>query len=192
MKKIGLYIIITLLLIVATITGTYAYMIATINSSNNAVNTSGTNLKVVYSGGAAIEGILNLSNDKTGGLNTTVNIKIAEDSVVAKAHLYIDIEKITSSIATNALNWEVYKTVNGVESFVNSGTFADCLTGTTARKCVAGDKLYIVNDYQLSTEDTAFTIYVWLDGNKVGNEVVGATFKGIVAAESENFTGDLG
>ena len=192
MKKISLYIIIILLLIVATIAGTYAYMIATINSTNNAVNTSGTNLKVVYSGGAAIEGILNLSNDKTGGLNTTVNIKIAEDSVVAKAHLYIDIEKITSSIATNALNWEVYKTVNGVESFVNSGTFADCLTGTTARKCVAGDKLYIVNDYQLSTEDTAFTIYVWLDGNKVGNEVVGATFKGIVAAESENFTGDLG
>lgn len=192
MKKIVLYTIITLLLIVATIAGTYAYMIATINSSNNAVNTSGTNLKVVYSGGAAIEGILNLSNDKTGGLNTTVNIKIAEDSVVAKAHLYIDIEKISSSIATNALNWEVYKTVNGVESFVNSGTFVDCLTGTTTRKCVAGDKLYIVNDYQLSTEDAAFTIYVWLDGNKVGNEVVGATFKGIVAAESENFTGDLG
>ena len=146
----------------------------------------------VYTGGEAIEGEMDLSTDKSGGYNTTVNISISENSVVAKANLYIDIQEISSSLATEGLTWEVYKTINGTESPEASGTFADCDPSNAVKKCTAGDKLYIVTDYTLSTTPTAFTVYVWLNGHKVGNEVIGASFKGIIKAESENFTGKLG
>ena len=34
--------------------------------------------------------------------------------------------------------------------------------------------------------------YIWLNGNLTDNGVIGATFKGYVGAETENFTGQLG
>lgn len=192
MKKIIFYTISILLLTIVVSGATYAYFISITNSTQNALNTGGASVKVTYTGGGALEGLLSLSEDKSGGLNTTVHIKITEDSLDAQANLYINIDSISEVLATEGFNWEVYKKVNGIESFVNSGTFADCDLGHTIKKCATGDKLYIVTGYELLTDDTAFTVYVWLNGNKVGNEVIGATFKGTVAAETENITTNLG
>lgn len=191
MKKGIIYISVILLLAIVTSGATYAYLTAVTNSGTNTVSTSGAKIEVVYSGGTAIEGPISMSLDKSGGLNTTVNIRITENSVAAKANLFINVNQITSSLATDALIWEVYKTVDGVESFVGSGTFLDCKATDGVKQCASGDKLYIVNDYLLSTTDTAFTVYIWLNGDKAGNEVLGATFKGTIGAESEEFTGIL-
>lgn len=191
MKKMLTYISIIFLLTIIVAGSTYAYLIATTNSSINAVSSEGAKIDVVYTGGTTIEGLISMSEDKTGGLNTTVNIAITEKSVIVKSNLFININQITSSLATEGFIWEVYKTVNGVTSFIDSGTFLDCKSGNTTKKCAAGDKLYIVNDNILSTTNTSFTIYVWLDGNKVGNEVMGAKFSGTIAAETEKFTGKL-
>ena len=188
MKKTAIYTAIVLLLIAITVSATYAYLVASINTTSNATTTEGAVLEVEYTKGENIEGILNLSEDKTGGLNTTVNIKLNQDSVQVLSNLYIDISEITSTIANNALNWEVYKTINGTETFVSKGTFGDCGSGIA---CVTGNRLYIVNGYELTSTNTSFTVYIWLDGHMVGNEVVGAKFKGKIGAESEDFSGEL-
>lgn len=190
MKKTILYTAIILLLTIITISGTYAYLTASVNSGNNIV-TEGHNFEVIYTGGTNIEGSLNLVSRKEDGLNTTVNIRVSEDSVLGKANIYIQVEEISEKIATEALKWEVYKTFDGVQSLVDTGTFLDCEGETATKKCESGDRLYIVKDYKLSATNTAFTVYIWLDGNLIGNEAIGASFNGYIGAESENITGDL-
>lgn len=193
MKKITVYIIIVLVITLVTAGSTFAYLISQTNSASNFLLGEGAELNVVFTKGAALEGGISPGVDKTFGLNTTVNIGITEDSVVAKANLYINVNTINSQLATEGFIWEVYKTVNGETTFVDSGSFVECraTTGEDTKICATGDKLYIVNDYILSTTMTSFTVYVWVDGNKTGSEIVGASFKGTIGAETEKFTGHL-
>ena len=192
MKKTITYTVIILLLTIITVSGTYAYLTAATNSNEIASNAS--KFEVIYTGGTHIDGTLPLAKNKEGGYNTTVNISVSTGSVEGKANLYIDIEKITTSIETfpKALTWEVYKTVNGTTEFVKDGTFADCKNEDGTKKiCEPYDKLYIVEGYKISTDNTAFTVYVWLNGDKVNNEVFGAELKAYIAAETENVTANL-
>lgn len=182
MKKILMYTAAVLLITIITVGGTYAYFFATIASDNDAANTNSTKLDVIYTKGDTIDGFLNLSSDKTGGINTTINIKVAEDSVMGIADLYFNIEEITANLAIASLHWEVYKTIDEVESFVNRGTFEGKQTG---------DKFTIVDNYKLSATNTAFTVYIWLDGNAVGNEVLTGKIKGYISASIEQFTAEL-
>ena len=193
MKKVITYIIVILVITIITVGSTYAYLVSQTNQNNNIQLGEGAELNVVYNRGTALEGAISPGNDKTSGLNTTVNIGITEDSVVAKANLYINVNTISSALATEGFIWEVYKTVNGVETFVDTGSFTECraTTGEDTKKCATKDKLYIVNDYILSTTPTYFTVYVWIDGNKTGPDVLGASFKGTIEAETEKFTGHL-
>lgn len=190
MKNIILYGIMIFLVIIVTVSGTYAFFSSTANSE--VANFDAAKFEVIYTGGTAITGNLELVKNKEEGFKTEVNIKVSEGSVEGKANLYINIEDITDNIAIEAFNWEVYKTVNGNSSFVNSGTFIDCEKDGVKKQCKSGDKMYIVRDYPLTTTNTTFTVYLWLDGNKVGNEVIGSSFNGYIGAESENITANLG
>lgn len=193
MKKIIIYSTIILLITIVTAGATYAFLSSSTNSSVNQLSEKGAKLNVVYTGGTSLEGAISPGIDKNSGLSTTVNIGLTEDSVVAKANLYINVNSISSALATPGFIWEVYKTVNGEKKFYNSGTFVQCRTnaGEDNKKCTTNDKLYIVNDYVLSTTTTSFTVYAWVDGNKTGSEVLGTSFKGTIAAETEKFTGHL-
>ena len=188
MKKITIYISTILILSIITVGATYAYLVASTNSVKNAIDGTSAELIVNYTGGTKIEGSMSLSKDKSGGHNTTVNISLDDNSVIAQADLFININSISSSLATEGLVWEVYKTVNGTESYIGTGNFSTCYSGN---KCSNGDKILIVDNYVLSTTNTAFTVYVWLNGDKVGNEVIGASFSGTISAETEEFTGEL-
>lgn len=190
MKKILIYATIIVLTIVITVGATYAYFSASTNSNN--MNSGSSQIEIIYTNGNKIEGDMNLSTDKEGGRNTTVNVRQTTNSVPTELNLFLNVDQITSALAVEGLVWEVYKTYDGITTFVDSGTFLDCGDkGETKSKCTNGDRLYLVTDYALSTTNTAFTVYVWLDGNKVGNEVIGATFSGTIAAESNEITGNL-
>jgi hypothetical protein len=178
MKKLILYIIATILIVIITVAGTYAYFVTTTNSGN-ALKGSSSKLDVIYSGDADITGVLNLVSSKEEGIKSTVKIELSNDSVDAKANIYIQVNQIGQDIASDALNWELYRTYQGTESFVAKGTFA----GVTA-----GDKIYIDRDYRLSTNETSYTVYIWLDGNKIGNAALGEIIKGYVGAEAEHIT----
>ena len=189
MKKITLYISIIVLIIVFTAGATFAYLVTTENSIVNSITAEGAEIKVIYTGGKKIEGPISLSENKDGGLNTTINIKLDVVSAPVKTDLYINVNKISSSLASEGFKWEVYK--NNETTAFSSGNFLDCQNGNGVKNCAVGDRLYIVKDYKTPTTNTTFTVYVWLDGNLVGNEVLGASFSGIIEAESEKFTGHL-
>ena len=191
MKKTILYITGVLLLTIMIAGSTYAYLSATISSEQNAIRTQSNELNVVYTGGSTIAGNLNLSVDKSGGLNTSVNIRLDTKSVKAKGNLYINIDEISQHLSVNGFNWEVYGVSNNELVYEDTGTFEECRATNGIKKCEQGDRLYIVNDYQLTTTNTTFTVYVWLDGNKVGNEVIGQVFRGTIVAETEKYTTDI-
>ena len=176
MKKLVIYVIAILLVVIVTVSGTYAYFVATISSNSNSVLTNSSKLEVIYTGDTSIKtenasekgyGILNLVNSKEEGYILNPTIKLSNDSVDAEADVYILVNEIGQNLATEAFNWEVYRTFNNNQTFISSGTFAGAQ---------AEDKIYVDREYRLSTEETVYNIYIWLDGNKIGNEALGESF----------------
>ena len=185
MKRYTLYSIVAILLLALAVSGsTYAYL-TTRASTNNSLATSVKGLNVIYDSGTPIDGNINVVSSKEQGYNTTVKIKLAQNSVAASATLYIDIERITQNIAIPGFIWEVYGYKNGVEVYSNHGNFANY--NDTNNKIVN-----IVRNYELSEEETSFVVYFWLDGNKTNNDVLDGQFKAYIGARSENITGILG
>lgn len=184
MKKQLIYSIITVFLIMIIIIGsTYAFFTSTAKANNNAAANS-KNFEVIYTGGGQnLSGSLKPCAKKEDGINTTVNIKMAQNSALARATLYINIEKITSNLAVEGFVWEVYGTdPNGTQVYYNKGNFAG--TNDTDKNTVN-----IVENYQLSYENTSFTVYLWVDRSKVDNGILNSEFKGSLGAKTENFTG---
>ena len=178
MKKIILYIVGILVLASLIVAGTYAYLFSTVNSGNSLIGSS-SKIAVIYTDDADITGALNIVSSYKEGNKATVKIKLSNDSVDAKADIYIYVGKIGTDLSSNALKWELFRTYQGTESFVARGTF----DGTAD-----GEKVYIDRDYRLSTEETSYTVYIWLDGSLIGNEALGEIFEGYIGAEAEHIT----
>lgn len=178
-KKI---IIISLLILgIITVGATYAFFTATVSRNN--LNTTSSNFAVIYTGGEELDGPIKLLNSKEDGASsTTVQIKMAEDSVQAEANLYINIENISENIATEGFIWEVEGYQDETLVYENDGTF----DGTED-----GDRIKIVDKFLLSEVATDFTVYFWIDGSKVDSEILNSTFKGTISADTEPFTGEL-
>ena len=184
MNKQLIYAICTILLLTITVAGSTSAFYSASAGNNTTLKTNGTKLEVLYTGGDTIDGSLNAGTNKESGLNTTVNIRVSENSVEALADLYINIEKITSNIATEGFIWEVYGYSNSNQVYYNSGNFKN-------KNATTDNIINIVNDYKITKTNTTFTVYFWVDGNKTGNEILGGEFKGYISASTESFTGEL-
>lgn len=184
MKKKYIYSILLISFItIATIGVTYAFFVATTSSKNN-INTTSQKFEVIYSGGGEITGPLKFGLSKEEGKKTSVNIKVAPGSIEAKGIIYINIEEISPELAVSGFNWEVVGTKNNLQVYNQKGTFAG--TNNTTNKIIN-----IVDDYLITEDNTKFDIYLWLDGNKLGNEVLTSSFKGYIGAKVDNFTAIL-
>ena len=185
MKRQTVYTILAfLLLTIATVGSTYAFFSATTGTTNDVVVADAKKFEVIYTGGSEIGGIMSLSADRTGGKNTTVHIKVGQGSAQALAYLYLNINTITENIRINGFKWEVSGVRGNQEVYTNNGTF-------NGYNDTNNNIITLVNDYRLTEEQTDFTVYLWIDGNSVGNEVLGGSFSGYISASTERFTGQL-
>lgn len=197
MKKNTIYLIIGIVFGTLLITGgTFAYFSAVANSKRNSVTAKSYKYDVIYSGGQIMQGNLDLALDRSGGYDTTVNIRMGEGSALPKASLYLDVYEISDNLLLDnspwqkALKWEIEGFKDGEMIYSKSGDFRECSTSFN-KVCANGDKLYFITDYQLSYTDTIFHIYVWLDANIADNGVIGTHVRGYVAATTEEFSADL-
>ena len=185
MKKNTIYsIIAVLLLVIVTAGSTYAYLSSTVTTPNNSILSSTRSLNIIYSGGTTINNSMSVASNKNGGYNTTVSIRLAPNSAIARSDLYIYINEITQNIAIEGFIWEVYGYKNGVQVYSNQGNF-DGYNSTT------NNKVLIVDNYLLSEDETTFTVYFWIDGSQTNNDVLGGSFSGYIGATSEEFTAQL-
>jgi len=194
-----LYAIVGIIIFVAMIIGgTTAFYVAVARTDNNSILLGSNKFAVVMDSDGPIDGALPLAIGKEDGLWTTVRLKMASDSVLSKANLYINIEDISNNMINNgrvswkkALIWELYgHDESNNQVLIDTGNFLEC-SDTGAKTCVNGDKLYMFKDFQLTYEYQNFTVYVWLDGNIADNGVEDAYVKATVSAETEEFSADL-
>ena len=184
MKKQFIYTICAVLLLaIAVIGSTYAFFSATTGENSN-VTAEASKFEVLYTGGTDIGGPVTMSSDRTGGKNTTVHIRVGEGSAQALAYLYLNIDSITTNLRVSGFKWEVSGMRGGQEVYTNSGNFAGYNDTTN-------NVITIVEDYRLTEQQTDFTIYLWVDGNEAGNEVMDGRLGGYISASTERFTGQL-
>ena len=184
MKKQIIYTICAILLLAITITGsTYAFFSATAGENSN-VDTQSRKFEIIYTGGTEINGPISLSTDRTGGVNTTVHIKVGQGSAEALSYLDLNILEMTENLSVSNVKWEVSGVKNGNQVYTNSGTFS-------GYNDTNNNVINLVHDYKLSEEQTDFTVYVWIDGPNTGNEIIGASLTSYISARTERFTGQL-
>ena len=106
MKKYTLYSIFSvLLLIIVTAGSTYAYLSSNVNTQNNSILSRTTSLNIIYNGGETINNNMSVASSKEEGYNTTVSIRLAPNSAIARSDLYIYINEITPNIAIPGFIW---------------------------------------------------------------------------------------
>jgi len=152
-------IVITLCLVTFSITYAW-FQTAVLTDDLQNVSASGK-LDIIYDKGQDITGSLEPSLDKSEGLNATVKIRKTEASVDALGSISLIIEDMDTELSVPGLKWEVYKT--GQEIVFSQGTFEGL---------ESGDTIELVKDYKLITEDTEFTVYIWLSGEETDNKVL--------------------
>ena len=172
-----------LLLAIAVVGSTYAFFSASAGENSN-VTTEAKNFEVIYTGGTEINGPINLSVDRTGGINTTVHIKIGEGSAEALSYLYLNILEMTNNLSVSNVKWEISGVKEGKEVYTDNGTFQ-------GYNATTNNKIPLVKNYRLTETQTDFTLYIWIDGPNTGNEILGANFSGYISANTERFTGQL-
>ncbi len=157
--------------------GTYAFLVASTSAKETAANSG--KLDVDYTITDNITGSLLPSTVRDKGLKTIATAKLGEGSVPASFNIYVT-PTVIDGLDVAALKWEVEGTSGGKKVYTNNGTFE----GATK-----GEKIKIVNSYVLTSTDTTFDIYIWLDGSLVTDELLGLRFAASFSADSVPITG---
>lgn len=185
MKRQVIYTICAfLLLAIATVGSTYAFFSATVNSNTGAVVADAQNFEVIYTGDTAISGSMPITYEKTNDFKKTINIRVAQDSTEAKGDIYIYINQMTSNLSIDGFIWEVYGYKNNELVYSDTGTFKNY-------NSTSNNRLDIVKNYKITKTNTSFDIYLWIDGEQIDNNILGANFSGYIGANTEQVTGQL-
>lgn len=176
-KSVIVSIVIVLLIVVVVSAITYAYYIAVTNEES--VDTGSGKLDINYVKPGDLTGTLLLSTSRDGGLKTTATASLNDGSVDALFNMYI-----TPTVLTNldipALKWEVEGVRDGEIVCSDNGDFEGAEVNT---------KIKILDSCLLSTTETTFTVYIWLDASLVTTTVGGASFDAKIGADSVPITG---
>ncbi len=174
------YIIIGVTLLVVIIAGsTYAFLDTVITHYGDA-NANSSNLNIIYSGSGSFSEPMVMVSSKEQGSSTTINMYTADNSVSPLINLYINIESMTANLSIEGFIWEVCATRGQETPVCNSGNFSGYDSTTN-------NVVPILSNYRLTTDNTTFTIYLWLDGSRISTSLSGASFTGYIDARSENF-----
>ena len=182
MQKIINNVIIVLIVIticLVTFSITYAWFV-TSQSTNNINAVSSGKLEIIYDKGQDVNGTLRPSSSKETGLMASVKIKQSENSVDALGTVTLNVVNIDSALSIKGLKWELYKDSDNVA--VANGTFE----GITSNS-----EINLIEDVLLTTSETTFTLYIWLNGSEVDNSVMNKSFSAYISATARSKPVDL-
>lgn len=177
-KKILIVSIVSIITLVLVIFGvTYAFILGITNTGN--VNTGSGKLDIYYDVPDNISGNIAFSNDRSGGIFTTAVAKLNTGSEEALFNMYITPTALTN-LDIPAFKWEAEGVRKGQVVCSGNGDFS----GKEVNK-----KIPVIESCELSTDNTTFTIYIWLDVKLVASSVGGASFGAKISADSVPITG---
>lgn len=186
-KKIVISIISILLLIVVVGAVTYAYIVSITNEGNT--TTESGMLGINYGEPDDISGNFVPSTDRSGGLSTSATASLKDGSVGAILNMYITPTALTN-LNIPALKWEAEGIRNGEVICSGSGDFSNAVVGEPISLFV-NDVTDNIDDCILSTDETTFNIYIWLDVSLLNTSLGGVSFGATIGADSVNITGNF-
>lgn len=187
-KNLVISIILVILLIVVVVSTTYAFLSAITNEEEVGAGSGMLDINYTKPNDLTDENSsLYPSSTRNGGLKATATASLKTGSEVAIFNMYITPTALTN-LNIPALKWEAEGIRDGEVICSGNGNFS----GATVNEPI---KLFVndindnIDDCVLSTDETTFNIYVWLDSSLVQGSPAGATFGAKIGADSVQITG---
>ena len=177
MKKIKnkskLYMIISIIILLVVVIGSaYAYYrIVLFNDLTVNPITKGLDYYINYAKGTDItSSVLEPSSDYRGGNSVTITFYKKDNTYDIYGHIYLDVTSVGATLSSSAC---LKYTVLSNNIIISQGTLGGIANG---------DSLLIAVNIPLSTEQTEYTVYLWLDdansnASSAENETISATVR---------------
>ena len=175
-NMISILIVVTICIVTFGIT--YAWFVSLKSIDVNELSSG--KLEIIYDNGQDVTGTLRPSTSKENGLVATVKIRRTTDSVLGLGTITLNVIDIAPELSISGLKWELYKDSDTLP--ISNGTF----DGVTS-----DSQIKLISDYELLTSDTVFTIYIWLNGEEVGNSVMNKSFSAYINASARSKPVDI-
>ena len=155
MNKYKLYMIMGIVLLVLSITGSLAYYFW--KSSSDTLLSGNLCLPEIYfTGGATINGKLKPVTNKEDGLIKEVEVNLHKtcNNDTAVMNLYLSLDLLPVELQENTFMYELY---NGDNERISSGNFSDKREG---------DTITLAENEIVTSDVSIYTLYIYIDGNR--------------------------
>ena len=193
MNKYKLYMILGIIVLVLSVSSSFAYYIWK-STSNALVNLNVCTPTITFAGGSTINGV-DIVPVLTKEEGTIKDIEVKKNSTCNRdvtMNLYLELTTFPTELAESSFVYELYK--NSETMAIASGNFAN-------KK--EGDTITLLSNQILNTSKDTYTLYIYIDGNvdnpgtmagknflfKLWGAGEGAIYKENVITTSDNPTG---
>ena len=193
MNKYKLYMILGIIVLVLSVSSSFAYYIWK-STSNALVNLNVCTPTITFAGGSTINGV-DMIPVLTKEEGTIKDIEVKKNSTCNRdvtMNLYLELTTFPTELAESSFVYELYK--NSETMAIASGNFAN-------KK--EGDTITLLSNQILNTSKDTYTLYIYIDGNvdnpgtmagknflfKLWGSGEGAIYKENVITTSDNPTG---
>lgn len=184
--KYTIIIVVSVLLGTVLISGaTFAYLQAQTGERIN-VNTANGKIEINYKVVNELSGKLTPAPSKENGLSGTITASLTQKSIPAAINIYLTPTAL-EGLNISALKWEAYGTRSG-------STTKICISSGSFENSIVNSSIKVINGCDLSTNDTTFTIDIWLDSSLITDateSLNGKKFEAIISADSAQIVGKM-
>ena len=154
MNKYKLYMILGIVLLGLSITGSLAYYIW--SSSTTSISGNLCLPEIYFTGGATINGKLKPVSSKEEGLIKEIEVNLHKtcNNDTAVMNLYLSLDLLPTTLQENTFVYELY---NGNNERISSGNFSD-------KK--QGDIITLASNEIVTSDVSIYTLYIYIDGNR--------------------------
>ena len=154
MNKYKLYMIVGIVLLVLSITGSLAYYVWSSSTTSIAGNLCLP--EIYFTGGATINGKLKPVSSKEEGLIKEIEVNLHKtcNNDTAVMNLYLSLDLLPTTLQENTFVYELY---NGNNERISSGNFSD-------KK--QGDTITLASNEIVTSNVSIYTLYIYIDGNR--------------------------
>ena len=154
MNKYKLYMILGIILLVLSITGSLAYYVWSSSTTSIAGNLCLP--EIYFTGGATINGKLKPVSSKEEGLIKEIEVNLHKtcNNDTAVMNLYLSLDLLPTTLQENTFVYELY---NGNNERISSGNFSD-------KK--QGDIITLASNEIVTSDVSIYTLYIYIDGNR--------------------------
>ena len=154
MNKYKLYMILGIILLVLSITGSLAYYVWSSSTTSIAGNLCLP--EIYFTGGATINSKLKPVSSKEEGLIKEIEVNLHKtcNNDTAVMNLYLSLDLLPTALQENTFVYELY---NGSNELITSGNFSD-------KK--QGDTIALAENEIVTSNVSIYTLYIYIDGNR--------------------------